>query len=857
MATTASSLSAALEIYSSRYEQALARNSRREIERYSKNWNRINSYYDIINAAAGENETERAEDAIDAIIEILNAEGIYLDAEVVFTTSYAIFNVPTSIEIPSDSNGDPQSYSNAYSDIFVTEQNVETTEDWTFTITEETNVTATITDNRVEITSITANEGSVKVECTKSTFSPIDIEIPVSKDLGSTPIGGEVGQLLAKATTEDFITEWIDGVLAETNRIKLDTNIVYGTSTGLRWGLGSSGMYETEDSTLVISSDNLNTTGLVNGRDMVADGEKLDNLDNVVVVPGFFDLIWLSGDPDDTYPSFYKAILNNQGTTGTLILSQSCDDNEIKALSNDHLSGITPIDEVFDKGTYEGQIQYIVDDGVANERITVEVYRSQADGTVVDSGITSEPIGDLGVRPYVVMRSGILNSPAGATQFATVLGVLAEDSTLLAGERTREHILVEKVGTDGGVITFDVYFGADNQSYLKIPQRIGLDDLEGVNVSGATAGDMFFYDSDDTWKNTNSAKIDTNKITVSPLGSVGLTTGYFWGDGDTHMSELLDDELVIVTDSVTRVSIKTDVVEMNGAIKIADTTVTDDGTIRFTGTEFQGRSGGEWKPFAAVVSSDFTTTVDGHTIPAGTTITAGTPLEQLWRDELAPYVEPSFTSFSVSLTPSSSAYEVGQTIDVNSATVGANNDSEGNPPQNIFISGPGFDKAGTVGTTPADGGTTVQKTTDTSQSWSVSGEDKDGDPISGRSYSRSWQYKTHFGGNSTELSDTSTNAEVQAVVDVLQNNALRSGKSRSVTCASYNQTLGKFTYYVYAAKYGNLSSIILNGSSPILGAFEQLGAFNITNDQGENVSVYVYKSNSDGAFASGDTLDFS
>ncbi len=850
-------LSGALSVYLDRYLDALASNSRRDIERFSRNWNKINSYYDIVNAASGENETDRAQEALDAIIEILEAEGIYIDAEVVFTTSYAIFNIPTSIDIPTDSNGSTVSLDNAYSDIFVTEQNVETTEDWTFTILAEENVTATITDNRVEITSITANEGTVTVECSKPTFSPIEITIPVTRDVGSSPKGGDVGQILAKATTEDFITEWVEGILAETNRIRLDTDVVYGTSTGIRWGTGSSGMYESDESVLVISADNLNTTGLVNGRDMIADGEKLDSLDNVVVVPGFFDLIWLSGDVEPTYTSFYKAILNDQGTTGTLILSESCDDNEKKALPSDHLSGITPIDETFAKGTYEGQIQYVVDDDVANEKITVEVYRSQADGTVVDSGITSEPVGDLGVRPYTVLESGVLNSPAGTTQFVTVLGVLAEDSVIPAGERTRIHILVEKVGVAGGVITFDVYFGADNQSYLKIPQRIGLNELEDVDVDGATTGDMFFYDSDGIWKNTSSIKVDTNKVTVSPLGAVGLSTGYFLGDGDTHISEVLDDELVIITDSVERMRIKTDVVALNGAIQLGDTTATDDGLLRFTGTDFQGRVGGEWNTFGAVITSDFTTTVDGITIPAGTLITAGTPLEQLWRDELAPYVEPSFTSFSVSLSPSSSAYEVGETVLVNSATVGANNDSEGNPPQNIFISGVGFNKAGSVGTTAADPSSTVQKTTNTSESWSVSGEDKDGNSIPGKNFSKSWQYKTYFGGNATELNSGSTDSEVQAVVDALQNNALRSGRSRSVTCASYNQSLGNFTYYVYAGKFGNLSSIILNGASPVLGAFTQLGPFTIVNGQGENVGVYVYKSNADGAFASGDTLDFS
>ena len=537
MATQASSLSGALEIYTSRYESALEKNSRREIESFQTNINRINAYYDIVNAASGEGEDDRAQDALDAIVDILEAEGISISTAVVFTTSIAFSTVPSNIEIPTDPDGTDPSYVNAFSDIFITEQNTDQTDKWTLTIQQETNVDASITDNRVSITNITADEGSVVVRCERVNYDTVDLEIPVRKDRQGAPAEGEAGDFVIKLSATDFDIGYSTGIQAQNNRILLDTNVNYGSSTGLRWGLGNSGMYEVSDNQLVISANNISTTGTVNGRDMVADGVKLDSLDNVVSVPGFTDLVWLTGEADDLLPSFYKALIEDQGTVAQLILSQTVGDDQQLALPNDHLTRIVPSDVDFAKGTYEGQIEFEIDDDSANERITAEVYLANSSGTVIDSGIVTEPVGDLGVRPAIVLKSGVLDSTQNKTQYATVIGALAEDITVVTGNRTRIHILVEKIGTAGGNVQFDVYFGSDHQSFFKIPQTISLNDLSDVDVTGATEGNILFFDSDDTWKDTNSVKIETNKFIISPLGSIGDSTGLRFGTGDSGFYE--------------------------------------------------------------------------------------------------------------------------------------------------------------------------------------------------------------------------------------------------------------------------------------------------------------------------------
>ena len=60
---------------------------------------------------------------------------------------------------------------------------------------------------------------------------------------------------------------------------------------------------------------------------------------------------------------------------------------------------------------------------------------------------------------------------------------------------------------------------------------------------------------------------------------------------------------------------------------------------------------------------------------------------------------------------------------------------------------------------------------------------------------------------------------------------------------------------MYPATYGNLSAIVYNNATSILGAFTKLtGPFTINNGYGHSYSVNIYQSNADGAFVVGDDL---
>ena len=100
-------------------------------------------------------------------------------------------------------------------------------------------------------------------------------------------------------------------------------------------------------------------------------------------------------------------------------------------------------------------------------------------------------------------------------------------------------------------------------------------------------------------------------------------------------------------------------------------------------------------------------------------------------------------------------------------------------------------------------------------------------------------------------------ATAQTVVNAFVTSLLDTDRVWTATCTPANDTLGNFTYIIYPASYGDLTGIIQNSSTPVLGAFTKLSDYTVINAYGASISVRVYKSNADKAFASGTTLAIS
>jgi len=114
-------------------------------------------------------------------------------------------------------------------------------------------------------------------------------------------------------------------------------------------------------------------------------------------------------------------------------------------------------------------------------------------------------------------------------------------------------------------------------------------------------------------------------------------------------------------------------------------------------------------------------------------------------------------------------------------------------------------------------------------------------------YTINFRYSSYFGYNTnTSLSG--------AQIVALGNEELLSSRVRNesnVTAASL-----EYTYISYPASFGDLTNVIQNGASPVLGSFTKLSNVNVTNYYGESVNNILYKSVDPGAF-DGDDLAFS
>jgi len=99
---------------------------------------------------------------------------------------------------------------------------------------------------------------------------------------------------------------------------------------------------------------------------------------------------------------------------------------------------------------------------------------------------------------------------------------------------------------------------------------------------------------------------------------------------------------------------------------------------------------------------------------------------------------------------------------------------------------------------------------------------------------------------STSLTGTELNA--------LGNSNLVNSKGRTIS--GVTSTGATYTYYTYPAAFGDLTSIIMDGAAPVIGAFTKLTDTTVINPGGINVLMRVYRSNAVNAFTN-NTLAFS
>ena len=109
----------------------------------------------------------------------------------------------------------------------------------------------------------------------------------------------------------------------------------------------------------------------------------------------------------------------------------------------------------------------------------------------------------------------------------------------------------------------------------------------------------------------------------------------------------------------------------------------------------------------------------------------------------------------------------------------------------------------------------------------------------GSVYTITLRYSSYFGYNTNS---TLSSAQIIA----LGNQALLTSRVRTVDPVT--APASNYTYVSYPASFGDLTSIIMDGASPVLGAFTKLTNVTVTNGYGEAISNIIYKSNAVAAF---------
>lgn len=189
-----------------------------------------------------------------------------------------------------------------------------------------------------------------------------------------------------------------------------------------------------------------------------------------VTTAGLLDRTYFTGDTETLAAgTFYKSNRDGKGTVATVTQTVTVNDNQKDFFAQDLISEPYPIDTTIYKGSYSGVLNGLVDSSGGEQTFTVEIYKTDLDGNPIASGITGQPVGDLGVQVVAIATSGLIDLQQGnETQFS-ITAELNENLSLLTTNRVRYHVSAEKVGTVGGSKDISISYGFDHVAHLDVP----------------------------------------------------------------------------------------------------------------------------------------------------------------------------------------------------------------------------------------------------------------------------------------------------------------------------------------------------------------------------------------------------
>lgn len=241
---------------------------------------------------------------------------------------------------------------------------------------------------------------------------------------------------------------------------------------------------------------------------------------NTLAVPAGLDRIHYTADEITLATgTYFLGKRNDIGILGSDTTTAVCPDDTQTPVGQQIVGDPIGFPIEFVSGLYTGQIEFQINTTSGDKRIRLEYYKAANDGTPIDSGILSEPVGVLGVRPALRTISSLLNPPVNTPTFATFQGQLAQNVPLAANERVRVVIICEKVGTVGGDVTFTVYMGNLHSSFTDTPALFRISDNIDVDTSGALQDDFLKLSASNIWLPTTIAESDLPVEAVRKTGT--------------------------------------------------------------------------------------------------------------------------------------------------------------------------------------------------------------------------------------------------------------------------------------------------------------------------------------------------
>jgi len=200
-----------------------------------------------------------------------------------------------------------------------------------------------------------------------------------------------------------------------------------------------------------------------------AGGEELE-IASTITTAGILVRVFYTGDDIVLDGNTYlQTAIGSKGTATEEQQTINVDDNQKLYFGKDVVSGQQPAPSTVALGLYVAELIVEATTNSGNQRFTIEVYAADVDGNAVDSGLSGQVIGDLGVKPIGILDSGIIDMEDDNPTKVSLFAFINQAYTFQTGTRARYHISGEKVGAQGGALDLFLYTGSNYNSYIDVP----------------------------------------------------------------------------------------------------------------------------------------------------------------------------------------------------------------------------------------------------------------------------------------------------------------------------------------------------------------------------------------------------